>query len=649
MRGVRPCVRVYVPLKAALIGILMVHLPLKAGTDWTGWRNNGTGVAELPLANANVGSMTNVEWKTSVTGLGYSSPIVFGDRLFATSAERADLQGLSWVTFFELIIGCVGAIYCFNEVRRKQSGWRINVLLLLLSICAFIFLDAIQRVPRFSNHLLAGSYQIRVWLVSGLVSATGIITAAFVIRRRTFLLGTVSVLFLAGVAWFALMVPDRDEISRLHYRWVYWLCVAGAPFFALSRLNFCLKWPITACVLFLVVSAVCVVHEVVRSGYVVAGVWLISGTGALVAVATLGRVWINRFRKRDSKEFAHSVYFTAGMAMLLVAASIGVFWKNNYGTRTSGWRLTLTCWNLKSQTRAWESSFTTTNLNTPHYGNSYASPTPVTDGARVYTYFGAAGVACFDFAGKSLWRNENMPMITPYGASSSPVLYEDTLIVACDNDEGSYIVGIDKASGIHRWKTQRTTSASFGSPLLFRSNDRDQMAVAGGGVLAIYEPSSGRELFSRDIPIREVIPSPVFGSGQLYVSGENRLFAFDLQCTPPQMRWQTYDDAPSTASPVFASDKLYVLSDDGVVTCRDGATGMVLRRLELANGTYHSSPIIVGNALLCCSKEGQLNFVKIPECELTAVVSARSDCFSSPAFCGRGFLIRTVNEIVLLQ
>ncbi|MBI5383526.1 MAG: PQQ-binding-like beta-propeller repeat protein [Verrucomicrobia bacterium] len=152
--------------------------------------------------------------------------------------------------------------------------------------------------------------------------------------------------------------------------------------------------------------------------------------------------------------------------------------------------------------------------------SSPASSTPATDGERVVVYFGAFGLLCYGFDGAELWRKPLPVPITQHGASTSPVLSDELVLLVCDQDVGSHLLAVDKRDGRIAWRTDRAGfRRGFTTPLLWRADGREQLVVAGTLRLTAYDVASGREVWSvRGLP-NEMCPSPVMGPGLIFAAG----------------------------------------------------------------------------------------------------------------------------------
>ena len=151
---------------------------------------------------------------------------------------------------------------------------------------------------------------------------------------------------------------------------------------------------------------------------------------------------------------------------------------------------------------------------------SPAASTPTADGKAVYVYFSSFGLVSYDHEGNERWRLRIPTPITQHGASSSPVLAGDRLILACDQDVGSFLIAVDGAKGQTIWKTPRPGfRRGFSTPLLWPQNRPRHVVVAGTLCLAAYDLQSGDERWrARGLP-NEMVASPVAGSGLIFASG----------------------------------------------------------------------------------------------------------------------------------
>jgi outer membrane protein assembly factor BamB len=184
-----------------------------------------------------------------------------------------------------------------------------------------------------------------------------------------------------------------------------------------------------------------------------------------------------------------------------------------------GARRVILCLDARRGTILWQSEVPRDAKTTFYAKTGYASPTPATDGRRVYVFFDSPGLVALDMQGHVEWTVHLGPFQTPYNMASSPMLYRDTVIQSCDHRGQAFLLAVDRATGRQRWRTPRPSSGfgHFGTPLLIQVRGRPQLVVNGEPVIA-YDPESGRELWTCHGNRECVTPSPVFGEGLVFAS-----------------------------------------------------------------------------------------------------------------------------------
>ena len=248
-----------------------------------------------------------------------------------------------------------------------------------------------------------------------------------------------------------------------------------------------------------------------------------------------------------------------------------------------------------------------------HQKNSYASPTPIVEGDRVYVHFGADGTAALDMTGKVLWTTK-LAYESQHGNGGSPVLYRDLLIVSCDGNGGeAYVVALDTATGKTRWKTDRRLPAdqAYSTPLVIRVGDRDQVVSTGAYRAAAYDPLTGEEIWRvRYDDGFSNVPRPVFGHGLVFLgTGFNTPTLIAVRpdgsgdVTRTHLAWRVARGAPYTPSPILVGDELYYVSDTGILSAVDARTGKMIWQHRLG-GNYSASPVFADGRLYFASEEG---------------------------------------------
>jgi outer membrane protein assembly factor BamB len=246
--------------------------------------------------------------------------------------------------------------------------------------------------------------------------------------------------------------------------------------------------------------------------------------------------------------------------------------------------------------------------------NSFASPTPVLDGDRVYVHYGGDGTAAVTSSGEVVWRAQ-LSYESQHGGGGSPVLYRDLLIINCDgNATEAFVVALDTRTGKERWRRDRRRPAdqAYTTPLVINAAGRDQLISVGAYRATSYDPLSGREIWrvSYDDGFSNV-PRPVFGNGLVFIATgfqQPRVIAVrpdgSGDVTGTHVAWTLTRGAPYTPSPVLVDNDLYVVSDNGILTQVDSRTGAVHYQQRLGAGSYSASPVFAEGRLYFLSEEG---------------------------------------------
>ena len=191
-----------------------------------------------------------------------------------------------------------------------------------------------------------------------------------------------------------------------------------------------------------------------------------------------------------------------------------IIWDDRIFLTTSydgGNRLSLLCYQRSDGTLVWERSIPQTGLEHVHDKNGYASATPVTDGQRIYASFGTHGVVAIDFDGNIVWRRQLSELDNYHGSAGSPLLYKDTVILYQDHQGQSFVAALDKETGDIKWRKDRTAKTGWGTPIVVRTEDRDELIVSSQHQVNAYDPSNGELLWFAKGNKFEVVPTPTVG------------------------------------------------------------------------------------------------------------------------------------------
>ena len=325
-------------------------------------------------------------------------------------------------------------------------------------------------------------------------------------------------------------------------------------------------------------------------------------------------------------------------------------------------RLHLYCFDRKNGRELWHVRLTGSALPEGYYPEGgMAVPTPAADGQHVYALFGTGDLACFDFDGRPVWvrslAQEYGPFRNRWGMGASPILVGDLLVVQVDHWAPSYLLGVDAKSGRNRWKTDRDASVNWSSPVAAKVNGKTQLIVTGTYRVKSYDAADGTELWSVDGMRMQCIPSPVVQDGIAYaVSGRSgNTLAIQLDGSrgdvsgTKQILWRRPRGAPYVPSPVCYGKEYYLVTDEGVATCLDAATGAT-RWQERLGGTFRSSPVAGAGNIYFTSLEGYVTVVKAgPNFERPVRNHLGEGLRASPAIAGGEIFLRGEKHLFCIR
>ena len=287
--------------------------------------------------------------------------------------------------------------------------------------------------------------------------------------------------------------------------------------------------------------------------------------------------------------------------------------------------------------------------------NSRASPTPIVEGDRVFVHFGAEGTAALSTSGEILWTT-HLRYESQHGNGGSPTLYRDLLIINCDGNGGdAYVVALDTASGKPRWKTARRRPAdqAYSTPLVITVGQQDQLVSVGAYRAAAYDPLTGQEIWRVSYGDGfSNVPRPVFGQGLVFIATGFQTPALMAvrpdgkgDVTRTHVAWTITRGAPYTPSPLLVGNDLYYVSDTGVLSLADAASGQIVWQQRLG-GNYSASPVFVDGRIYFQSEEGMTTVIA-PGREFRRLASNRLDgaTLASMAVSGGSFFIRSDSHL----
>jgi outer membrane protein assembly factor BamB len=347
------------------------------------------------------------------------------------------------------------------------------------------------------------------------------------------------------------------------------------------------------------------------------------------------------------------------------------FGGNRLAPPASTHRWMVYCLEWKTGKVLWEKQVHRGKPESPHHlKNTYASETPVTDGERVYAYFGNLGLFCFDVRGQELWSKKwgVFPTAFGWGTAASPVLYNDRIYIVNDNDKHSFLTALDKHTGREIWKVDRDEKSNWATPFVWENEERTEIVTCGQKKVRSYD-LDGRLLWELGNMSSIVIPTPVAGHRLLYVSSGYVLA--DLQpiyairpgatgditlqkgeTSNPLVAWSHPKGGPYNPSPILYGDYLYVLLDRGMLSCYDARTGKEIYSKERVGrgAPFTASPWAYDGKIFCLSEDGDTFVIQAgPRFKLLGKNSLNEMCMATPAIAHGSLLIRSLSKLYRIE
>jgi outer membrane protein assembly factor BamB len=307
--------------------------------------------------------------------------------------------------------------------------------------------------------------------------------------------------------------------------------------------------------------------------------------------------------------------------------------------------------------------------------NSYGSPSPVIEEGRVFVHFGSYGTACLDTKTLTvLWQRRDLPCRHYRGPSSSPISFQNLLILTLDGADLQYTVALDKKSGETKWKTDRTANwndldpntgkpvadgdmrKAHSTPVIVTVGGEPRMISVGAKAAYAYDPRNGKEIWKVDLPGFSASMRPViYGNYAIVTTGYGgaSLYAVPLDAlskvSPSQVAWKHNKMVPAKPSPLVVDDLIYLINDSGVATCLEAKTGEQVWQ-ERVGGTYSASPLYVDGRIYLFSEQGKTIVLKPGRTlEVLATNNLPDGFMASAAVAGKAFYLRTKTHLYRVE
>ena len=257
-----------------------------------------------------------------------------------------------------------------------------------------------------------------------------------------------------------------------------------------------------------------------------------------------------------------------------------------------------------------------------HPKNSWASSTPAVDGERVYVVFADSErqvLSAYDFEGHPIWEHDLGPFKSQHAQGTSPIVFEDMVILANDQDGPSDVVACDRITGHIVWNVPRDPapqSTSYATPFLYRPEARPAQLICSSSLSGVsaLDPHSGQTIWTTGSLPQRTVASPVLAGGLLFQccgqGGQGMLMVAvepggQGDVSSSHVRYRRTKLLPYVPTPVAVGNHLFLWSDHGVVCCTDPATGKDVWTKRVGGG-YRASPIAAGGLLLNVDEAGNV-------------------------------------------
>ena len=271
----------------------------------------------------------------------------------------------------------------------------------------------------------------------------------------------------------------------------------------------------------------------------------------------------------------------------------------------------------------WSTMAFTQEPGQQHPRNSRATPTPVTDGQKVYAVFPNGHFVALDFEGNIVWTNTELDFYSHHGFGASPMIYGDLLITAINPSsrvepvragwqlpwDQSYLLALDKNTGKEQWRTMRGMSRiSHSTPVVIQVDGKDQIVSMAGDVIQSFEPATGELIWTVNSSGEPAVPIPAIGEGMVFASTIGPILGIKTDgkgdVTDTHVVWQQQRNIPLVSSFLYVNSVLYAVADNGTFAALDPATGEILWERRLRGGRPDSSPIYANGKIYITTHEG---------------------------------------------
>ena len=301
-----------------------------------------------------------------------------------------------------------------------------------------------------------------------------------------------------------------------------------------------------------------------------------------------------------------------------------------------------------------------------HEMNTYATPTPCIEQGFVYVHFGTYGTVCLrTMDARVVWSRTDLNCDHIQGPASSPIIYQNMLILHLEGADVQYIVALDKSTGKTIWRTDRPKEIydrlkpigkkAYITPIIINVNGRDLLISPGSAACIAYDVHTGKEVWRVVQGEDSTIAMPVTEKGIVYFySGfvtdregkeYSELLAVDPSgsgdVTSTKVLWRLKLPTLQLSTPVLKDGLIYNIDSKNNISCIDALTGNVISSKRLQK-KYNASPIIAAGNLYLTSMDGETTIIHAgSNLEISGKNKITGEVFATPAILRNSIIIRT--------
>lgn len=306
-----------------------------------------------------------------------------------------------------------------------------------------------------------------------------------------------------------------------------------------------------------------------------------------------------------------------------------------------------------------------------HTKATQANCTPVTNGKYVVAFFASEGLYCYDMDGELQWTKDLGKLQTgpirdislDWGFASSPIIYENRVVVQCDHSGDSFLATFDIETGNEIWRMPREEFSTWGSPTVIDVNGSPQIIVNGFNHIGSYDFETGEEIWRMHGGGDNPVPTPVFAHGLIYINSAHGkmspIYAIkpeakgDITLGPDESSnefivWSIMKGGAYMTSNLVYGDYIYNIKNNGLLSCFDALTGEMMYKEPLKpGGGVSASGVASDGKLYFTSELGDVFVIKAgPEFERLAKNPLGEICMATPAIVEDGIYFRTQNHVI---